>query len=161
MLRGWKGFILCLLCLYFSRSPALDSFGVTLPIALFLLALCLFSAHPYNLVRKQGQRAWGGEREERLFFSLFISLCMTYSASFNINSGDSEIWMLRIQTDADIFGARLVSTCFEMLNTLRNIAFSRAYLHQMNGRPFEHPRVSQKERPLLYVWTVASLFSKL
>lgn len=70
MLRGWKGFILCLLCLYFSRSPALDSFGVTLPIALFPLALCLFSAHPYNLVRKQGQRAWGGGKGgEAVLFS--------------------------------------------------------------------------------------------
>lgn len=75
MLRGWKGFILCLLCLYFSCSTALDSFGVTLPIALFLLALCLFR-HIHIIWWESRDRGLEGGKGRKGCSFLFLSHCV-------------------------------------------------------------------------------------
>lgn len=85
-----------------------------------LLCLCLLSASSRHIHiiwwEREGQRAWGGDRDAGLFFSLFVSLCMTFSASFNINSGDSEIWMLRIQTEtAGTLTALVLVSCLHVL----------------------------------------------
>lgn len=97
---------------YFVFSPALLSFIETLSIALFLPALCLCLACPYNLVRKGGTEGLRGEKG----MQCIISLYMTFSASFNINSGELEIWMLRIQTEtAGTLTALVLVLCLHVL----------------------------------------------
>lgn len=84
-----------------------------------LLFFCLLSASSRHIHiiwwEREGQSLRGGG-DARLFFPLFISLCMTFSASFNINSGDSEIWTLRIQAEAaGTLTALVLVSCLHVL----------------------------------------------
>lgn len=58
-----------------------------------------------------------GRKGGKAFLFEFISLCMTSDASFNINSGGSDLNVeksSRACWDTDIFGGSHVSECLEM-----------------------------------------------
>ena len=123
------------LFIFFTFSPAFAPFTDTPLIA--LLHLLFDSSQNFVIIRweRDGQRAWGGREGYN-----FLSLCMTFSDSFNINSRDSEIWMLRIQTEAagtlTALLLRLMSACFEILNPLW-ILLSVSLSSLMNGIKFK------------------------
>lgn len=115
--KGCKGFTACLLSLYFSfpSLPSLILFVVTFSIALFS---ALFQH--IHIICRDGRDTGP---PQAVLFSIYLCLYM-FSASFNINNGESEIWMLRAEVEAvgtlDFFAAHHVCVFLKMWTHLEN-----------------------------------------
>lgn len=148
----------------FHFPPALVSFTETLSIALFLPALCLFPAHPYNLVRKGGTESLRGGGMQGCSF-LFLSHCVWRSVPLLISTVGTlrfERWEFkqRLQGHWQLWCSSHVCMFWNVKRTLR-YCFRLCLSSPKNGMHFKHKRVLQKRGHSLCVWRVESLVIEL